>query len=136
MAYECFVDRDLNVGLLRLSGHVDAEEIRKAARAVYQDADWAPHYASLWDFCPTREVEITPAGIEDILQLKSDFDAEGILQGKVAGIIDRPLIMIFGKLIELRASSAASPVKAFRQERRARQWMNLPEEEDLWRVFR
>lgn len=132
MAYDRYIDHDLETGLFRLSGYVDADQIVEVANAMYQDPAWRPHYNSLWDFCPTREVDITPSGLSKILAEKKARDAEGLLQGKITGVINRPAVMFFGKLVQLRASSAASEVRVFRCEKDAREWIGLPEDVDVW----
>ena len=136
MSYDSYIDHSLETGFVRLSGYVDAEQIVEAANAMYQDSEWRPHYNSLWDFRPTREVDITPSGLSKILTEKKARDAEGLLQGKITGVINRPAVMFFGKLIQIRASSAASKVKVFNREKDAWQWIGLPEDVNAWEWHR
>lgn len=132
MAYDFYIDRELETGFVRLSCYVDAEQILEAANAVSGDAQWQPHYNSLWDFCPTREVDITLGGLNKILREKKGRDAEGFVPRKIAVMAKRPAIIIVGKLVELRASTTARAVKVFKREKEARKWLGLSQDVDVW----
>lgn len=78
----------------------------------------------------------TLEGLDKILKQKQARNAEDIVHGNIAAIIEREAVLVFGQLIEARASTPTRNVKAFKREEEAREWLGLPQDVDVWKWSR
>ena len=135
MPYSYYINPGLQVVLVYLSGYVNADQIVSAGEAMYSSLEWRPDYNSLWDFRPSRVVDITEEGFMKIVRQKLNRDEETEAQEKIALLVNRDNITSIAALVEVKASTTARQIKFFEQEQNAREWLGLPKETDLWRRF-
>lgn len=128
MPYTYRIDADHKLGIVRLTGSVNADLLDQAADAAYGDAQWKPHFDAIWDLRPSAEVIISLDDIDRLLEQKFERDAELNLEGKVAILIDRDSLVGVAHLYRHRASHPTREVQVFVRERYAREWLGLPEE--------
>lgn len=135
MSYSYYINPDLQVGLVYMSGYVDAGQIVSAGKAMYSSLQWRPGYNSLWDFRSSRAVDITEEGFKKIVRQKLNRDEEEGSQEKIALLVSRDNLASMAALVEVKASTPARQIKFFRRERKAREWLRLPKDADLWGQF-
>ena len=115
-----------------MEGYVDADQIVSAGNAMYSSLQWRPHYNSLWDFRSSRAVDITEEGFRKIIRQKLNRDKETESQEKIALMIDRENLISVATLVELKANTPLRRIKYFHQEGKARAWLGLPKDADIW----
>ena len=132
MSYRYYINRDLKTGFVYMEGYVDADQIVSAGRAMYRSLEWRPRYNSLWDFRSSRAVDITEEGFEKVVRQKLNRDKEAESEEKIALVVDRDSLIPIAELIEVKAATPARQIRSFHQERKARAWLGLPQEADIW----
>lgn len=132
LPYSYFINRDLQTGFIRTTGYVDADQIVSAGSAMYSSLEWRPNYNSLWDFRSSRAVDITEEGLKKIVRQKLNRDEEGEAQEKIALLLNRDNLISIAALAEIKADSPSRQIRYFHKEKKAREWLRLPEDADLW----
>ena len=131
VSYWYSINRDLKAGFVYMTGYVDADQIVSAGHAMYRSPEWRPHYNSLWDFRPSRAVDITEEGFGKVVRQKLNRDKEAESEEKIALVVDRDSLISIATLVEVKVSTAYRQIKFFDQEKKAREWLGLPQEADI-----
>lgn len=132
MPFDYYIDPALKAGFVRLTGYVDADQVRDVANKLYENPRWQPHYVSLWDFRETKEVDISLEGSKALIRQKLDRDAHGRHYGKIAAVINRETVMDWGRFIEVSASTSQREMKTFSTQKEALEWLEVGEEIRTW----
>ena len=132
MPFDYHIDSALQAGFIRLTGYIDADQVKDAANQMYDDPRWESHYVSLWDFRETKEVDISLEGSKAIIQQKLERDMEGRHRGKIAAVINREAITDWGRFIEISASTSERRMKTFSSQKEAWAWLEVAEGIGAW----
>ena len=125
MAYEIVFDKTRQLAVIRLSGYVDAGEIDAAAEAQTQHPDFEPGYNSLWDLRHTSAVDVSPEGMERLVQRKLERDEQLGLHGRIAIVVNRHTIAGAALLAKVRGSrQPGRVVDVFPSEKLALAWLD------------
>ena len=68
----CTIDPDVKTALVRLSGSVTGHQIAACADGLRTSPDWSDDVASLWDARHLTSLDVTPGGLEDMVESQTD----------------------------------------------------------------
>ncbi|HEX7071988.1 MAG TPA: hypothetical protein VF190_14335 [Rhodothermales bacterium] len=125
MAHEIQILREKRLGVIRLSGYVDAAELDVAAEAQINHPDFRSDFNSVWDLRHTRTVDVSPEGFNTLIQKKLERDRVYGLTGRIAIIVNRHTIVGAALLAKIQAGrSPGRAIDVFSTEKQAMAWLH------------
>ena len=125
MPYEIEILSERRLGIIRLSGYVDAAQLDAAADEQAKHGAFESSYNSLWDLRHTTAVDVSPEGMSKLIEQKLKRDAEMGLTGKIAIVVNRHTVAGAALLAKVRANRVPGrTVDVFPTERLAFEWLD------------
>lgn len=98
VAYSCEVDVQRSLGLIKLSGSTDDQDLVAAMRKLYENGEWDPKFNTLWDCTDITELIIGQDGLREIVDVTNQLQPR-IGPGKVAFVVRRQIDEMMAKIL-------------------------------------
>ncbi len=107
-----------------MSGYVDAAELNAAADAQASHREFASDFNSLWDLRHTRVVDVSPDGMEKLVERKLERDSSLRLRGKIAIVVNRHTVAGAALLAKVKGTRKPGRIiDVFPTEKQALAWL-------------
>jgi hypothetical protein len=129
MAFSCTVDRGRRLGIARVSGGVDTEELLQIIRALLEDPDWEPGFNILWDGCRITDLVVDEREMQTVASdALSRSDRLG--EGKTAIVVTRDRSRELAHMFTALARHPGRDRRVFTSAREALEWLAVPGHEE------
>jgi len=119
------IDRDRRVATVRLTGTLQATDIKDAFSAMVAHPDFEPGFNSLWDLRGASAARLDFEALRDVVRAAAfKKDARG--SGKVAVVVAHDVDYGVSRIYEMLASGLPTVVNVFRRLEEAEAWFQTP----------
>ena len=122
MAYSCEVDEQRSLGLIKLSGSVDDQEVVGAMKKLYENGEWDSRFNTLWDCTNITELIIGQDGLREIVAVTNQLQAQ-IGPGKVAFVVRRQIDEMMAKILIQMTKTSERERRLFHRCEDALEWL-------------
>jgi hypothetical protein len=101
MAFEVDIAPEHEIGVVRLSAHVDGGALLTALDVLYEGDTWVPRFNAVWDMQQVTELSVVPAEAERILERMAEL-CHRMGEGRTVVIAPREVDALFFRMLFAR----------------------------------